>query len=228
MKRKRDIPENIHNQTMVPLMVDYPSILKPSSLEDFLKKMADRPLPENVNREYLKGLGYTSSNEFNIAPCLKFIGFADSSNAPTELFRNFRDTGKSGSVMAQALKNSYKELFKSYANPCVATDADLGNFFRTATGRGGRMLAATVSVFRTFCKFGDFEAVGVPTTPQPTPTPAPTPTPGIQLPVTREGGGVTVNVNIRLELPATQDASVYDKIFESLKRHILASGSKTD
>jgi len=48
------------------------------------------------------------------------------------------------------------------------------------------------------------------------------------LPVTREGGGVTVNVNIRLELPATQDASVYDKIFESLKKHILASGSKPD
>jgi hypothetical protein len=59
------------------------------------------------------------------------------------------------------------------------------------------------------------------------PTPSPISAPTVQLPLAKEGG-VTVNVNIRLELPATQDADVYDKIFESLKKHILSTSSKTD
>jgi hypothetical protein len=97
-------------------MVDYPYALKPSTLEDFLKNMPSRPEPKKIHREYLKGLGYTSSYEWVIAPILKFVGFVDSSNAPTDLFRNFRDTRKSAAIMAQALKDSYKDLFELHSN----------------------------------------------------------------------------------------------------------------
>lgn len=206
-------------------MVDYPYALKPSSLEDFLKNMPSRPEPKKIDRAYLKGLGYTSSYELVIAPILKFIGFVDSSNVPTDLFKNFRDTRKSVAIMAQALKDSFKDLFELHQNPCMVSDTDLENFFRTATGRGDRMLTATVGVFKTLCKFADLKAPSAPITPTPTPTPVPTPP--IQPPATKEGG-VTLNVNIRLELPATKDAEVYDKIFESLKRHLLTPSSKTD
>jgi hypothetical protein len=109
----------------------------------------------------------------------------------------------------------------------MASDTDLENFFRTATGRGDRMLTATVDAFKTLCKFADLKAPPVPITPTPTPAPTPVPTPPFQPTIAKEGG-VTVNVNIRLELPATKDAEVYDKIFESLKRHLLTSSSKTD
>jgi len=87
------------------------------------------------------------------------------------------------------------------------------------------MLKATVDAFQVLCKFADFGAPAVTITPTPTPGAAPTPT--VQLPVTKEAG-VNLNVNIRLELPATQDAEVYDKIFQSLKKHLLTPSSKTD
>ena len=33
--------------------------------------------------------------------------------------------------------------------------------------------------------------------------------------------GITVNVNIQLTLPETKDDTIYDKIFVSLKKHLL-------
>ncbi|MCP8306576.1 MAG: DUF5343 domain-containing protein [archaeon] len=207
-------------------MVNYPYTLKPSTLEDFLKNMMPRPEPKAVTQPYLKGLGYTSSNDWVIIPILKFINFLDPKGSPTDLFRNFRDTEKSKVIMAQVLKESYADLFESFPNPCESPDQSLENFFRTATGRGGRTLAATVDVFKVLCKFADFGAPPVTIKPVPTPTPVPAPSPIVQLPITKEGG-ISLTVNIRLELPATQDVNVYDKIFESLKKHLLSSSSKT-
>lgn len=214
-------------------MVDYPYILKPSSAEDFLKRMHERPEPRAVSQAYLDSLGYKSSNDRQIIPMLKFVNFLASNGAPDDNFRSFRDTSKQRAVMAQALVTSYEDLFKTIPKPCEASDEDLENFFRTATGKGGRMLKATVDAFKVLCKFADLAAITQPTpTPTPTSSPlpapisTPAPIPVVQLP-TREGG-VILNVSVRLELPATQDAGVYDKIFESLKRHLLTPSSKTD
>jgi hypothetical protein len=208
-------------------MADYPYTLKPSTLEDFLNNMANRPEPGRVTQKYLKSLGYTSSNDWAIRTILEFVKFIDH-NKPTDFFKSFRDTRKARSIMAQALRENYADLFQLSTNPCQMSDDDLENFFRTATGRGGRTLGATVSTFKVMCSFADFGAPAVPTpTPTPTPSPTPMPTPLVQVPVTREGG-VTLNVNIRLELPATQDADVYDKIFKSLRKHLLTQSSETD
>jgi len=208
-------------------MVDYPYTYKPSSLDGFLKNITPRPQPKTVSQSYLKSLGYTSSHDWKIIPILRFIKFLDTGGRPIDLFKSFRDTRKQKATMAQALKESYADLFELYSNPCAKDDQTLENFFRTATGRGGRMLKATVSAFKTLCGFADFAAPAIPITPKPTPTPTAISTPAVQLPVMREGG-VTLNVNIRLELPATQDATVYDKIFQSLKKHLLTPSSKTD
>jgi hypothetical protein len=213
-------------------MGDYPYILKPKSLEDFLKNLKDRPEPKKVTYAYLSSLGYSSTNERPIITILKFITFLDSKGQPTDLFKDSRDTKKSKGIMTNALKKSYAGLFEVHKKPCQASDEELENFFRTATGRGGRMLEATVSVFRTLCGFADFGAIieGKPT-PKPitpsTSTPTPAPTPVVQLPATSEGG-VILNVSIQIELPPNQDADVYDKIFQSLKKHILTPSSKAD
>lgn len=117
-------------------MVDYPYSIKTGSLEDFLKNMSNRPEPTSkVGREYLQKLGYTSSNDFAITPVLKFIGFLDSNCNIAEPFKQFRDTQKGKSVMAQALRSSYSDLFNAFSNPCKES---LENYFRTATGRAGR------------------------------------------------------------------------------------------
>ena len=34
--------------------------------------------------------------------------------------------------------------------------------------------------------------------------------------------GVTININIQLQLPATEDATIYDSLFSALKKHLFS------
>jgi hypothetical protein len=221
-------------------MVDYPYTLKTSTLEDFLKNMPNRPEPTGkVTTEYLQKQGYTSSNDFPMISVMKFIGFLDSGGNITESFKQFRDTGKAKYVMAQALRASYKEVFDLFTDP---SKENLENYFRTATGRANRALAATEGTFKTLCKFTDLSSSETtitlkaatpaiatsPSTAGAIPMAIPT-QPIVQFPASHGENGVNVTVNVRIELPATDKIDVYDKIFESLKKHILTpSSAKTD
>lgn len=35
-------------------------------------------------------------------------------------------------------------------------------------------------------------------------------------------GAPTININIQLQLPATEDAAIYDKLFAALKKHLFS------
>ncbi len=66
----------------------------------------------------------------------------------------------------------------------------------------------------------------------PPPTPRVTtmqaPLPQIEVPALGTSNGVNVTVNIRFELPITTEIDVYDKIFESLKKHLLTPNTKAN
>jgi len=110
-----------------------------------------------------------------------------------------------------------------YPNASETDDTSLKNFFAPTTDAGEQVVARTVDTFKILCSFADFEvSLGEPAL---TPTPTPTAV-GVQLPVTPEG--VRLDVSIRIELPVTQDADVYDKIFKSLRKHLLSPSSEKD
>lgn len=113
-----------------------------------------------------------------------------------------------------------KRWSPSMRNTLVNAYTSILEYAKLIALKGGKM----ISEIKPEKEIG---APSVPITTTPAPIPTPTPAPLVQVPVTREGG-VTLNVNIRLELPATQDATVYDKIFQSLKKHLLTPSSKTD
>jgi len=44
-------------------------------------------------------------------PLLKRLGFSDNANVPNAYYRNYRDEAKSKIIMAQLIRNAYKDLF---------------------------------------------------------------------------------------------------------------------
>lgn len=82
--------------------------IKTGTLKEFLHKVKSKELgvPDKVNRDYLKSIGYTSSNDLPIIRVLKSIGFIDKNNFPTQYFSDFR-TEKSNQIMASAMKRAY-------------------------------------------------------------------------------------------------------------------------
>lgn len=208
------------------MVMSFTYAVKTGSLKDFLTKVKTKQLgtPDKVTIAYLTSIGYKSTNDRPIIRILKSIDFLDKSGVPTQNWKNFR-TEKSAQVMTSALRKTYADLFRTYPGPHKLARGKLEDFFAERRPKIKKYtLGLYVDTFKTLCGFSDLGPA--PVTPTPTP-PTPTPTPGrVQLPITPEG--IKLDVSIRIELPVTQDADVYDKIFKSLKKHLLTPSPEED
>jgi len=191
----------------------------PSKIKSYFDKIQTTGIPDKVNREYLKSIGFKSSNDAYIITILKKLGFLDSSSVPTDRWKNYRDKKQAPKIMAQAIREAYSSLFDLYSDAFRKDKEAIRNFFSSKTEVGEKTIEYMVSTFKNLCELADFEIVDViPSYEKKVKTVGfPTVTTGI--PSTK---GLTININIQLQLPATNDASIYDKLFESLKKHILS------
>jgi hypothetical protein len=81
-----------------------------------------------------------------------------------------------------------------------------------------------VSTFKSLAELADFEADA------PEPAAAETDEPGTprsgpafrSVAATAEGTAPAVNINIQLQLPATEDGAIYEKLFAALKKHLFS------
>ena len=216
----------IPRMIVFPQMGDYPYITVQSSLKEFLDQVPKTGTPEKLVRTELEARGFKSKNDRPIIPLLRFIGFIDKDGVPTGTYTNFKDRKQSGVVMADAIKQAYSDLFSLYPGAQSVDNDDLASFFSTRTKGGERVVEMIVSTFRTLCEFASFgdEVAG----------PEDVPPSGVKsadsaisdflrhkpkAPVTSHS---VVNVNLQVVLPTTEDSTVYDRIFESIKKHLLA------
>jgi hypothetical protein len=207
-------------------MAEFPYTPKPSSLPVFLDKIQSIGVPDKVTLKYITSIGFKSKNDRYISGILKRLGFTDSSGVPMERWKAYRDTRRGPAELASAIREAYADLFAVYPDAYRKDDEALGNFFTSSTSVGEKAVSMMVSTFKTLCGLADFTA-----TPRPSPVP-PVPTTESQVSqavapaqlgeAVGVSQGITINVNIQLTLPETKDSSVYDSIFESLKKHLLS------
>src|SRR6202158_3351723 len=69
-------------------------------------------VPPKVSQNFLESvLDLTSSSHRALIPLLKKLGFIDSANVPTQAYKDVREDSLSGTVMAERLREAYKNLF---------------------------------------------------------------------------------------------------------------------
>jgi len=216
-------------------MSEIPYTPTPGKIRTYFDKFQEVGVPPKVNRKWMGSINFGGGNDQYIIAVLKHIGFIDNSCVPTDLWRLFKDTLKSKAVLAQGIRQGYAEILATYPDAHKKDRGVIYAFFSSKTGKAKATVDLMVSTFINLCQLADFEAIPVPVTqslgtslPSPTMTQAtPTAIAGVKLPLTPEGG-IRLDVSIRIELPVTQDADVYDKIFKSLKKHLLTPSSETD
>jgi len=203
-------------------------------LKDFLKEIQRVQTPTKATTDWLRGLGFTSSNDLAFLRVLKQINFLQTDGTPTPYYIDFRDMTKSKVIMAKALKEGFSILYETYPNAHEEPDDKIKNQFKAKVNLGERTATFATLTFRTLCEFADFTALesGIsPTPPSPepvAPTLQPSPQPTITLTADQISGLTTqkrelgVNINIQVSLPETTDADVYDKIFAALKKHFFS------
>lgn len=206
-------------------MADFPYILVAASMKKFFGHIQSAGVPEKITQKYLEKVGFKSTNDRYVIGVLKFLGFIDTSGVPTKLWQAYRSREHSRAVIADAIRKSYADLFKTFPDAHRKDNEALRNYFSANTKVAERTLGAIVLTFKVLCDLGDFDAtyalgkIGMETVDK---TKA-VPVPAVKITAKGEAQIPTININIQLQLPATDDAVVYDKLFAALKKHLLSN-----
>ncbi len=197
--------------------MNFPYTLSPKNLEKFFTHIQQAGIPSNVTRDYLGKSGFRSSNDRNVVPILKFIKFLDSSGVPTKQWRDYRNKSRAKGILANAVREAYGDLFSTFSDAQNKDNEALQNYFRGSTAVGDRVLRAMVSTFQTLCSLGDFKMEI-----EPPVKVEPVEKVEVVTEQVKSDKGLTLNINIQLQLPETKDASIYEKLFAALKKHLMS------
>jgi hypothetical protein len=212
----------------------FPYTPVPNGLRDVLTKLPGLGTPEKATQEWLASIGYSGGNHKRSLAVMRSVGIIGPSGVPTEFWAAIR--GEDRPKVAAFMRKRFADLFSTYPDADRKDDEALISFVRSKTNYGDTAQQLAVRTFKVLCAFGDFGAESVVDLPdddeadeEPTPkSPAHKKTPSGQTAVDSEGAGrVALTVNLQIQLPASEDGEVYDKLFAAMGKHLrgLVSGT---
>jgi hypothetical protein len=212
--------------------MNYPYSTATGSISKIMEKLQSVGKPTKADSKWLSSIGITKTSEQRILIILKFLGFTDKKGSPTEIWTNFRSKSNGKKVLGAAIKQAYKELFDIYPNAQSSTKEQLTDFFSTRTDAGNLALTHTVNTYKQLVSYAEFEGLEVIESiekPQESdsknltaPEQKNVPIPDSLSKTLNSKSGITINLNIQLTVPETTDEKVFDKFFESMKKHLLS------
>ena len=139
-------------------MVQFPYAQTRKSLKGIVDKIPSTGVPAEVDAKFLSSIGFGKSNDLAVIKVLRFIEFVDEADRPTRLWRSFRNPDKAKSVMADAIRTAYADLFAQHPQAEVVNNNELTNFFAAHTNSGTDVVRKSVSTFLTLCAYADFDS----------------------------------------------------------------------
>jgi|HubBroStandDraft_6_1064221.scaffolds.fasta_scaffold42010_2 hypothetical protein len=199
-------------------------------LPDVFSKIAEAQAPDSFTRQYLKDLGFGSSTFRAVIPLLKTLGFLSAEGAPTNRYRDYRNTARSRQIMGTALREAYGDLFTIKAHPTEADRALIEGKFKSAHNVSPNVARLMANTFYALLALADLDAKedGGETNAEPIGIAQAEPsTPTVEKPVIKppileqQRHSATLHYNIQIHLPATKDVEVFNSIFKALKEHLI-------
>lgn len=199
-----------------------PYMMSVGNLGAIFAAIKDASVPDRFSHEFLKQLGFTSSNDRSVIPVMKAMRFLDDNSVPTERYKRFRDDSIAGAVMAEGLRDAYADLFKVNERAYELSGGPLKSAVKRITNKGDSAADKMARTFKTLADMADWtgsaptedEDAGDDEKPDDEPLTeeddkTPPPPPGMPL----------LRHDIHVHLPIATDVKVYDAIFRSLREH---------
>jgi hypothetical protein len=204
-------------------MADFAYSPNPASVKRFFSHVQSAGIPDKVTLKYLEKVGFKTKNDRYIITVLKALGFLDNNGAPTKTWQAYRNKAKARAVLAEAIRRTYDDLFRTYPDAHRKDAEALRNYFSAHTSVAERTLAAIVATFKALVDLADFEA-DAPDVPSPAEPEHVKEIRKRTRPIlsASEHDPPSININIQLQLPATEDGEVYNKLFAALKKHLFS------
>lgn len=203
-------------------------VLPHKRIKDVFEKVRDGQAPERISNQLLKDWGFTSTNDRAFIPLLKALGFLTADGVPTQRYHNYRDHSQSKSVLGDAMKEAYGDLFLIKEHPTLSDKAAIQGKFKSFHNVSDNVASMMAKTFFEVLELADLKSSkkNPPQEKKPSesiPANAQEPIPkhpgDIPLPPASKLAGL--HYNIQIHLPATKDIEVYNAIFKSLREHLL-------
>lgn len=208
-------------------MTDYPYVLSNNRLDKFMSSIQAAGKPNKFTIEFLRTLGYTSTNDRGFIRLLKKLGFLTDEGTPTLYYDQLRDASTYKKTLANQIKELYSELFSINVKINSESDTTIKGAISRVTGGDEASVNRIFNTFKALCKLADFDHLETDMVIEKTPKKGTT-----ENIVVHEKETVRKNFdiskpasefhyNIQIHLPATTDISVYNAIFKSLRENLL-------
>jgi hypothetical protein len=207
-------------------MGDFTYTTVPGKIKPLFDKLRQVGTPQKATVQWLKTVGFTSSNDSTLLGVLKTVGLVDSSGVPTSIWSSYRGSHHK-KVLGDAIRTGYAELFAVYPDAWQTANGDLEHVFSTSSSAGKQVIQKTVGTFKALCECAEFGSVEQ----QPSPVvhtgpmhaavahqaPAPQ-NPGL-------GTVITPSVHIDIQIHISPEASTdqIDQIFKSMAKHLYGA-----
>ncbi len=199
-------------------MAEYPPYVNAyGKIKVLFKKVSEASVPPKFSQDFLStALGLSSSSDRALIPLLKRLGFLDAGNVPTQDYKDYRDPTLSKAVMANRIRESYREIFQANEYAYRVDKKELTALVKRVTGvkEGDPIITVVVGTFMALRELADFEAE-LPKRPA-----AKAEEVGKEV-LLAKVSKLGLSYTIILNLPATSDIEVFNAIFKSLKENLL-------
>ena len=206
-------------------MIKYPPYVDCyGKIPELFSRISNAAVPPKFTIDFLyTKLGLKSTTHRKFISFLKKINFLDDGQIPTQKYRDFRDSSKSGKVMADAVKKSYNDLFEAneYAYSLKKNEIEQKLISIFGASKEDKTMQKVNSTLWELLKISNFEDDD-----------------NIEENINEENinensqenifktnqfqkTDIGLNYTINLNLPATNDVEVFNAIFKSLKENLL-------
>jgi hypothetical protein len=201
----------------------YPFTVSNNHVAPLFDKIKAAARPPKFTHEFLKKLGFSSTNDRALIPLLRKLGFLTDDSTPTPLYDRLKDPKDMPFVLGEQIRDLYEDLFSINTEINKADEADVKGAMARVTGKDSVSVARYYSTFKALVGLARFDQSDAIKPAQKKKEESPE----LPKPDNSKSGGAghrlspEFNYNIQIHLPATTDISVYNAIFKSLRDHLL-------
>lgn len=190
-------------------------------LGEFFDKIRDAQAPTKFTQQLLEDWGFKSKNHRAYLPLIKALGFLTADGTPTQRFLDYRNHAESKSIMGDALKESYSDIFLIKEKPSLSDKLLIEGKFKSYHNTSDVVAGLMAKTFYSLLDLADLNGkldTSKSKTKESKDIPEPKAIPENK-PLLQSNLGL--HYNIQIHLPATKDVEVYNAIFKSLKDHLI-------
>jgi hypothetical protein len=206
---------------------DIPYLPAVGNLPKVLEKIQQAGAPETFTLEFLKDMGFASSQDRPTPKLLKYLGLLDGNGHPTAAYKEFMDHTRARRVLAGRLRIAFDDLFKADRKANEKTAEELKGWFKTKTGAGDAVAKKIATTFKTLASYADFSGPDVEVPSEESEDDQKREADGRHAshPQSRnagaKGGSIGLVYRFEIHLPDTQNVDTFRAIFRALREELM-------